>query len=370
MHKVTDEKLMDIISQFDLPGEILEIRPCGNGHINDTFRLNIQRDGRQEIYTLQRMNGDVFKNCDQLMENIQKVTAFLKDKISVQGGNSNWETLQIISAKDGKSYIRDENQDGWRMYSFIPNTVTYDRAETLDMFKKSGYAFGNFQHLLEDFPASELHETIVNFHNTVDRFAKFQKAVSEDAKNRAQYVQEEIAFIQNREKDCHFFGDLLANREIPLRVTHNDTKLNNVLFSEETGDAVCVIDLDTVMPGLAAHDFGDAIRFGASTAAEDEPDLSKVSCSMELYEAYLDGFMEGCRGSLTPKEIETLPMGAKIMTFEVGMRFLTDYLEGDVYFKTHREGQNLDRCRTQLKLVADMEAKWETMCSMVRKFVK
>lgn len=368
MNRATNDKLMSIISQFDLSGKVLEIKPCGNGHINDTFRLIVQRDEIQEIYTFQRMNGEVFKNCDQLMENIQKVTAFLKDKIIAQGGNPNSETLQIITTKTGQSYIKDENGDGWRLYSFITDTVTYDRAETLDMFKKSGYAFGNFQHLLEDFPAAELHETIVNFHNTVNRFEKFEKAVDEDVMNRAQYVQDEITFIRNREKDCHFFGDLLANHEIPLRVTHNDTKLNNVLFSEETGDAVCVIDLDTVMPGLAAYDFGDAIRFGASTAAEDEPDLSKVFCSMELYEAYLDGFMEGCRGSLTSKEIETLPMGAKIMTLEVGMRFLTDYLEGDVYFKTHREGQNLDRCRTQLKLVADMESKWETMCSIVKKY--
>ncbi|NCC45030.1 MAG: aminoglycoside phosphotransferase family protein, partial [Clostridia bacterium] len=230
-----------------------------------------------------------------------------------------------------------------------------------------GYAFGNFQYLLADFPAKKLHETIVNFHNTVDRFAKFKKAVDEDIMGRAKDVQPEIQFILDREKDCHFFGDLLANEEVPLRVTHNDTKLNNVLFDKESKKAICVIDLDTVMPGFAAHDFGDAIRFGASTAVEDEQDLEKVSCDMTLFEAYFDGFMEGCRGSLTKREVETLPMGAKIMTFECGMRFLTDYLEGDVYFKIHRKGHNLDRTRTQLKLVKDMEDKWDIMEKIVNK---
>ena len=183
---------------------------------------------------------------------------------------------------------------------------------------------------------------------------------------RVKEVEAEISFIKEREKDCHYFGDLLAAGEIPLRVTHNDTKLNNVLFDKASGNAICVIDLDTVMPGFAAHDFGDAIRFGASTAAEDEKDLNKVSCDMTLFEAYFDGFMEGCRGSLTPKEVEALPMGAKIMTFECGMRFLTDYLQGDTYFKIHYPEQNLDRTRTQLKLVKDMEEKWETMARIVR----
>ena len=369
MSKITNDRLSEVISKFDIPGNILSIKAFGSGHINDTFHVISQVKEEQKVYTLQRMNGEVFKNCDQLMENIQRVTSFLAHKIEEQGGDPERETLQLIPTKAGELYYKEESGGGWRVYLFINDAVSYDSVVSAEKFKESGYAFGNFQYLLADFPAEQLHETIVNFHNTVDRFAKFKYAVEQDVMGRAQEVQREIAFIMEREEDCHFFNDLLAKGEVSLRVTHNDTKLNNVLFSAETGKAFCVIDLDTVMPGFAAHDFGDAIRFGASTGAEDERDLSKISCSMELFEAYLDGFMEGCRGGLTVKEIETLPMGAKIMTFEVGMRFLTDYLEGDVYYKTHREGHNLDRARTQLKLVADMETKWEEMQRIVNKYL-
>lgn len=312
------------------------------------------------------MNGDIFKNSDELMENIVRVTNFLKDKIVAQGGDPDRETLQIIPTKEGASHYKDENGMGWRIYPFITDTVSYD-AGGKEELNKSGIAFGNFQYLLADFPAKELYETIPNFHNTVNRFANFKKAMEADVMGRAKEVENEIRFVLEREKDCAFFGDLLEKGELPLRVTHNDTKLNNVLFDKDSGKAICVIDLDTVMPGFAAHDFGDTIRFGASTAAEDEKDLDKVWCDMGLFEAYFDGFMEGCRGSLTKREVETLPMGAKIMTFECGMRFLTDYLEGDTYFKTHYEGQNLDRARTQFKLVKDMEDKWETMAKIVNK---
>ena len=361
------EVLDSMVSKFQLTGEIVSIEPYGNGHINDTFLLIMKENGEDKKYILQKMNGEIFKNSDELMENIVRVTDFLKKKIIAQGGDPDRETLQTILTKDGKHYFKDADGYGWRIYPFIVDTVSYDKAESPEDFNRSGYAFGNFQYLLSDFPAKELHETIVNLHNTVDRFANFKKAVEADVVGRAKEVQPEIQFIMEREKDCHFFGDLLAAGEIPLRVTHNDTKLNNVLFDKDSNRAICVIDLDTVMPGFAAHDFGVAIRFGASTAAEDEKDLSKVSCSMELFEAYFDGFMEGCRGSLTQKEVETLPMGAKIMTFECGMRFLTDYLQGDTYFKVHYDGQNLDRTRTQLKLVKDMEDKWDIMAKIVRK---
>lgn len=366
MRTVSVEKLFETAKQFRLDGKTLEIKPYGSGHINDTFRLIQETDGEQKAYILQRMNGEIFKNRDELMENIVRVTDFIKRKIIAQGGDPDRETLQIIPTVSGESYYKEEDGDGWRMYPFITDTVSYDLAESAEDFNRSGYAFGNFQYLLADFPARELHETIVNFHNTVDRFEKFKKAVEADVMGRAKNVQDEIRFIMDREQDCHFFGDLLAKKELPLRVTHNDTKLNNVLFDKKSGRAICVIDLDTVMPGFAAHDFGDAIRFGASTAAEDEKDLDKVTCSMELFRAYFEGFMEGCRGSLTRREVETLPMGAKIMTLECGMRFLTDYLEGDVYFKIHYEDQNLDRTRTQLKLVKDMEDKWAVMEHIVR----
>ena len=363
------EKLLGILEQFCLAGHVQEIVPYGNGHINDTYKVLNEEGDTRKTYILQRMNKAVFKNCEELMENVRMVTDFLKEKIREQGGDPERETMQIIPGKDGQPFVRDEKGDAWRVYSFIEDTESFDRAESPEQFGKSGYAFGNFQYLLVDFPASKLHETIKDFHNTADRFSQFVKSVEADVMGRAGEVREEIDFILQRESDCHFFNDLLVKKELPLRVTHNDTKLNNVLFSVKTGEAVCVVDLDTVMPGLSAHDFGDAIRFGASTAAEDEQDLSKVSCSMELYGAYLDGYLQGCKGSLTAKEIETLPMGAKVITLEQGMRFLTDYLEGDVYFKTHREGHNLDRCRTQLKLVSDMENKWETMNDMVKKYL-
>ena len=365
--RTSDKKVLEnLIQKFKVEGAISGIEPFGNGHINDTFKFVTTTEWKESLFILQRMNGEVFKNSQQLMANVMHVTEFLKEKINLLGGDASRETLQVIPTKTGEPYYQEQDGDGWRVYPLIKGTVSYDQAESPEMFKKSGYAFGNFQYLLSDYPAEQLYETIVKFHDTVDRFAKFRKAVDADIMGRAKEVQAEIQFIMERENDCHYFGDLFEKGEIPHRVTHNDTKLNNVLFDKKTGEAICVIDLDTVMPGFAAFDFGDAIRFGASTAAEDEKDLSKVSCSLELYQAYFEGFMEGCRGSLTAKEIETFPMGAKIMTLECGMRFLTDYLEGDVYFKTHYPEQNLDRTRTQLTLVKDMEDKWEQIEEIVR----
>ena len=368
VEQITKEELLDVTGKFELGNhiEVVSVEPYGSGHINDTFRLEVKEDGKEKLYILQRMNKDIFKNQKELMDNILQVTSFLTEKIKEQGGDPNRETLQVIPTKEGEAYLTEENGDGWRVYPFITDSLSFDKADTPEAMKKSGYAFGNFQYLLSDFPAEKLHETIPDFHNTVDRYAKFEQAVQKDVMGRVKEVEAEISFIKEREKDCHYFGDLLAAGEIPLRVTHNDTKLNNVLFDKVSGNAICVIDLDTVMPGFAAHDFGDAIRFGASTAAEDEKDLNKVSCDMTLFEAYFNGFMEGCRGSLTDKEVEALPMGAKIMTFECGMRFLTDYLQGDTYFKIHYPEQNLDRTRTQLKLVKDMEEKWDIMARIVR----
>ena len=262
----------------------------------------------------------------------------------------------------------DSQGDYWRAYKFIEGATSYDQVETPEDFYQSAVSFGNFQRLLADYPAETLHETIVGFHDTKARFATFKKAVEEDVCGRAASVQKEIDFVLAHEDVANVFGDMLANGELPLRVTHNDTKLNNIMIDDKTGKGICVIDLDTVMPGLAMNDFGDSIRFGASTAAEDEQDLSKVSCDMELFDVYAKGFIEGCGGKLTQKEIEMMPMGAKVMTFECGMRFLTDHLQGDTYFKIHREKHNLDRCRTQFKLVEDMETKWDTMQEIIKKY--
>ena len=361
-----NERLLKIAQQFQVEKEIREITPYGNGHINDTFLVTYE-DGSKTV--LQRMNKNVFPRPVELMENVVNVTSFLNKKITEKGGDPLRETLNVIPISDGTFYYKESEEDYWRLYYFITDATCYDVVETPEDFYESAVSFGNFQSLLADYPAETLHETIVNFHNTKVRFATFKKAVEEDVMGRAAEVQEEIQFVLDREeKIANFFMDLLEKGELPLRVTHNDTKLNNILIDNTTRKGICVIDLDTVMPGLAMNDFGDSIRFGASTAAEDEKDLDKVSCSMELFEVYTKGFIEGCQGKLTKREIELLPMGAMTMTYECGMRFLTDYLQGDVYFKIHRDGHNLDRCRTQFKLVADMEAKWDTMAEIVKKY--
>ncbi len=299
------------------------------------------------------------------MENITGVTSFLKEKIKQAGGDELRETLTVIFSKDGKPFYQDASGDYWRMYYMIEDAMCYDKVETEQDFYESAKAFGNFGHLLSDYPAETLHETIPGFHDTGARFEVFQRAVKEDVCGRAKEAEEEIRFYQERKDITGVLGQMQAEGKLPLRVTHNDTKLNNIMMDKRTGKGICVIDLDTVMPGLSVHDFGDSIRFGASTGAEDEQDLSKVSLDLHLFDLYTRGFLEGCQGSLRETEIAMLPMGAKVMTYECGLRFLTDYLQGDTYFKTHRKGHNLDRCRTQMKLVADMEAKWQEMQKIV-----
>lgn len=358
----------EVISRFAFPGIVEECIPFGSGHINDTYRLTCQTHEGPRRFILQKMNKNVFVKPEELMENIKGVTTWLKGKILKSGGDVSRETLNLVDTRDGKPYYIDSAGDYWRTYLFIENATCFDVVKDENDFYQSAVAFGHFQRLLADYPAETLHETIVNFHNTVDRFKKFQAALRADVCGRASEVQEEISFVLEREKLAHTLCDLQETGELPLRVTHNDTKLNNIMIDNETGKAICVIDLDTVMPGLSVNDFGDSIRFGASTAEEDERDLSKVSCNLHLYELYVKGFIEGCAGALTDLELDMLPMGAILMTFECGMRFLTDYLEGDLYFKIHREGQNLDRCRTQFKLVKDMEEKLPEMKAIVAKY--
>lgn len=371
MAEASPIQIAEVIANFQYNGRLVRGCAYGNGHINDTYLLVFEIAGMGSIKViLQKMNKDVFANPVKLMENVMGVTAHLRQKIIEKGGDPERETLNVIPAYNGKPYYRDSYGDYWRSYKYITDATCYDLVEKPEHFYQSALAFGNFQCMLADYPAESLHETIEGFHDTKSRFAVFKKSVEEDTLGRAASAAEEIRFVLEREDVANCFSDLQAKGELPLRVTHNDTKLNNVMIDNKTGKAICVIDLDTVMPGLAMNDFGDSIRFGASTAAEDEKDLSKVSCSMDLYERYVRGFIEGCAGRLTEQEIDLLPMGAKVMTFECGMRFLTDYLQGDRYFKIHREGHNLDRCRTQFKLVADMEQKWDTMQEVVEKYKK
>lgn len=361
------EIIEEVIGSFQLPGKLTEGERYGSGHINDTYRLAFQDGEKRTRYILQRMNKEVFAKPVELMENIVGVTSWLKKKIQENGGDTQRETLNVIPGADGKAYHVDTQGEYWRLYNFIEGATSYDQVEKKEDFYESAVAFGHFQRLLADYPAETLHETIPNFHNTGDRFAKFLAAVQADPLGRAAQVQEEIHFVQEHRHLAYVLGDMQKAGKLPLRVTHNDTKLNNIMIDDASGKGICVIDLDTVMPGLAIHDFGDSIRFGASTGAEDEQDLSKVSCDLELFGLYTKGFVEGCNGSLTQAEIDMLPTGAMVMTYECGMRFLTDYLEGDHYFKIHREGHNLDRCRTQFKLVADMEEKEWQMQEIVKK---
>ncbi len=352
----------EIVQLFALEGTIAGVQEYGSGHINRTELVEMEKDGQREKYILQRINTEIFHDVDGLMENIVGVTDYLRKKIKAAGGDFEREALQVIPTKDGASYCRAEG-GCYRMYRFISNAVSYDAVRSPGDFYESALAFGTFQSLLSDYPAETLHETIPDFHNTPKRFADFCQAVNKDVMGRL--ARKEIDFLMEREQELSVLTDLQKAGELPLRVTHNDTKLNNVMLDAKTGKGVCVIDLDTVMPGLSVNDFGDSIRFGANTAAEDETDLSKVSLDLGLYEQYVNGFLKGCQGSLTKKELEMLPMGAKMMTMECGMRFLADYLSGDTYFRIHKEHHNLDRCRTQLALTADMERKWEQMKEIV-----
>ena len=353
---------------YELPGELVDIQPLGNGLINKTYQITHTHENEEKQYVLQAINHDIFPNVRGLMENIEKVTTYLREKYEAEGRDAARETLRVIRTKDGHLTANLDNGTYWRIYDSVKNSYSLDKVESPEQFYITAKAFGRFAYDLNDFDASQLVEVIPKFHDTRNRYRQLEEAIREDRVGRVKEVQEEIAFIQNRKADCFLLYDLLDEGVLPLRVTHNDTKLNNIMIDNETHKGICVIDLDTVMPGLAMNDFGDSIRFGASTGAEDETDLDKIQCDMNLFDIYAKGFIEGCAGKLTTKEIELLPLGAKVMTFECGMRFLTDYLQGDTYFKIHRENHNLDRCRTQFKLVSDMEAKWDTMNKIIKKY--
>lgn len=367
MNKSVDFK--NLVNQFQFEGDFIYEEPFGCGHINDTFAVYFKmKFVHPHRYILQRINHHIFKNPDELMKNIENVTSHIRKKIKENGGDITREVLTIIKTKDNKNFYLDEKGNYWRAYVFIDDATSFQAVEKQEHFYKSAKAFGRFQKLLSDFPAETLFESIPNFHNTEKRFETFFEALNNDVMGRAKDVQEEINFALKRKSDASVLVGLLKEKKLPLRVTHNDTKLNNVMIDNATGEGICVIDLDTVMPGLALYDYGDSIRFGASTAAEDEKDLEKVSMDLTLFELFTKGYLEEAGESLTKTEIEYLPFAAKIMTFECGLRFLTDYLNGDTYFKIHREGHNLDRCRTQFKLVADMEEKMEQMKTIVRKY--
>lgn len=350
----------DIFAKFDVSEKVVSCEPYGNGHINSTF-LVLTESGKR--YILQALNTNVFKKPDEVMSNIIKVTEHLAARES-----DSRKVMPVIKLRDGGLVYKDGDK-AWRMLGFVDGSICLEAPESDADFYESAVAFGNFQRMLGDFDASQLYETIPDFHNTEKRYEAFAGAVENDICGRANDVQSEIEFAKARKSFCSVLLD--ANRKgiLPLRVTHNDTKINNVLLDAKTRKALCVIDLDTIMPGFSVTDFGDSIRFGASTAAEDEKDLSKVNLDLGLYETYAKGFINGCGNALGKDEIMLFPEGAKMMTLECGMRFLTDYLSGDTYFKTAYEGHNLDRCRTQFKLVTEMEKHWDEMKSIVEKLI-
>lgn len=344
-----------VLSRFALSGAPVSSEPYGSGHINGT-QLVVCDSGRR--YILQQINTNVFHEPEKLMRNIELVTAHLRTKVTDPRG-----VLCLVPAFDGKSFAV-ENGEYWRVYELVEGSVCYQSADAA-LFYESAVAFGRFQNQLSDFPADALVETIPQFHDTPARYLAFHRAVLQNVATRKEQVSREIDFVLAREDFSHTLMDLQAAGELPLRVTHNDTKINNVLFDAKTNKALCVIDLDTVMPGLSVNDFGDAIRFGASTATEDERDLSNVHFDLELYKTYVKGYLSTCGQSLTKTEKAMLPTGAKMMTLECGMRFLADHLAGDVYFHVSREGQNLDRARTQFRLVEEMEKSWSQMHKIV-----
>ena len=364
MISVSDQSKKEVLDAYRFHGTLLSMNPYGNGHINDTFLLvfDMYRMGRLKV-VLQRINTDVFQKPQELMENVIGVTSFLQKKILEAGGDSSRETLTLIPTADGEFFYVDTQGGYWRAYQYITDSVCYEQVERPEYFFESARLFGIFQRQISDYPIASLHEIIPDFHNTQVRYEQFQKALKEDVCGRAQTVSNEIRDAITYASLCDIFPPLIASGELPLRVTHNDTKLNNLMFDNQTGKGLCIMDLDTVMPGLLAYDFGDAIRFGANTAAEDETDLSRVSLDLRLYEAYTKGFVEGCGSVMTERERELLPEGALVMTYECGLRFLTDYLNGDTYFKVKHPTHNLDRCRTQFALLADMTDKLPVMRS-------
>lgn len=360
------ERCGHIIDQFSTDGECFEYKAFGNGHINSTFLISCRNaQGKVIKYVLQAINTYVFKEPDKLMDNIIRVTDFLRSKEPENRG-----ILNMVRTRDGEGFYRDDEGKCWRMYVYVDKALSLESVGLPDDFYEAAFAFGKFQRDLSDFPAETLYEIIPDFHNTEKRYKDFLDAVERDEQGRVAGVKEEIEFIKNR---AEFYG-LLNNKYkeglIPLRVTHNDTKLNNVLLDKITRKALCVLDLDTIMPGFSVTDFGDAIRFGANNAAEDEKDLSKVWINLELFKVYTEGYLEGCGGKLENEEIMLLPEGAKMMTIECGMRFLADYLDGDLYFKTSYPKHNLVRARTQLKLVEDMEKHFDEMKAIVREYCR
>ena len=358
----------EIGSRFAVQGKLSEAAEINSGHINSTYSGSyMQPDGSLQRYIFQSINRNVFKDPYGVMRNVERVTRHINNKVLRTKRDLGGQTLNLFPARTGGSWVEDANGGVWRCYNFIEGCVTYDVVETPRQAFQAARAFGSFQDLVSDLDASLIRETIPDFHHTPKRFQRLLDVAAADPVGRLESVRTEFEFALARQAMTSIVTDLLAAGDIPVRVTHHDTKINNVMIDAATDEAVCVIDLDTVMPGLVLYDFGDLVRSATSPAAEDETDLSKVRMRMPIFEALVGGYLDAARQFLSEAEVRHLVLGGKLMTFEVGIRFLTDHLEGDVYFKTHRPGHNLDRCRTQFRLVECVEEQEEAMNAFVRK---
>lgn len=357
------------IRNFCFEGKYCDCIELKSGNINSTCMLIYDDTNRTHKYILQRINHSVFKNMDGLMNNISKVIEHIGNKLDKNDPEYERKFLNFVKTKDGEYLYADETGNFWRAYIYVDNTTAYDTIEDPQLFYEAGRGFGAFQRDLVDFPVDDLVEIIPNFHNTKVRFFDFVAAVAKDSAGRVAELEEEIDFFFERRKMMSKIVDMIDAGEIPVRVTHNDTKMNNILIDNDTNKAVCVIDLDTVMPGSVLYDFGDAIRYGASTAAEDEPDTSKITVDMDLFKLFTRGFLEDTSDIFERREIQLLPLGVKIMTCELAMRFLTDYINGDVYFKTKYPEHNLVRARAQMKLLVEIEAKYDEMVEYVASLI-
>ena len=358
-----------IIHRFKVAGQLTYCERYGEGHINETYLVILNDGGKETKYILRKINRALFRDVDKLMHNIVLVTEFVREKIKTRGGNPDRESLTVVYTKDDKPYYYSaEDDEYFGAYIFIEHAVAHMHEERKGQFYQSAVGFGGFAMLLADFDASQLYEILPDFHNTQKRYENLLRSISADKMNRAKQVLPEIDFALKREKYCRRIVDMLSSGMMPLKVTHNDTKLNNVMLDDKTDKPVAVIDLDTVMPGSLCYDFGDSIRFGCNPADEDEKDLGKVVFDIQLFEEYTKGYLTAIGDGITKIEKDNLAFGAILMTYECGMRFLTDYLDGDTYFRTKYEGQNLDRARTQFKLVSDMETDYEKMLQIVNKY--
>lgn len=363
---VPRERVVGVLKQYDLRASLLTALPYGSGHINDTLELVVDQAGATVRYILQRINGRIFKNPPTLMENIGRVTAHVAHQLESHYDASR-RVLTLVPTRTGAFCAMDERGDYWRIYLFIEKARTYDVIDSPARAQAAASAFGAFMSQLSDFNASDLHETIPDFHNTPARLAALKEAVAADRVGRVASAKKEIAFFLDREEDANRLLKLHRAGKLPLRVTHNDCKLNNVMLDDITGEGICVIDLDTVMPGLSLYDFGDMVRTATSPAAEDERNLSLVKMQMLMFEALVTGFLAGAGSMLVNEEVEELPFAGKLITMETGIRFLTDYLNGDQYFKVARPDHNLDRCHTQCELVRSIEAQSTAMREVVER---